>query len=201
MIYERGEFGIFPAKLIEGMTPNQQVVLSWLIYHTNSKTGACFPSHTTLCKETGIKSRTTMIQTLNELENLGYIFKDKADNGRGGYLRNQYKVFIKGGKLRSDIEQDYVQELDTNHKKENQKNYNIELFEKCWVDYERKGNKQIALRYWKKLSTEEQQLVHDNIHSYKSSREYQYRKDFQGWINPANKIFAGEIERKEIRSI
>ena len=38
MIYERGEFGIFPAKLVNGLSPNLQVVLSWLIYHTNTKT-------------------------------------------------------------------------------------------------------------------------------------------------------------------
>ena len=110
-------------------------------------------------------------------------------------------VYIKRGGDSTEIDHTLEQEVTTNQKKDNQKNYNIELFEKCWVDYERKGNKQIALRYWKKLSTEDQQLVHDNIHSYKSSREYQYRKDFQGWINPANKIFADEIERKDIRSI
>ncbi len=201
MIYENGEFGLFPAKLLKGMTPNQQVVLSWLIYHTNSKTGVCFPSHTTLCKETGIRSRTTMIQTLNELESLGYIFKDKTDNGRGGYVRNQYKVFIKRGQPRSNTEQDHVQGLDTNHKKENQKNYNIELFEKCWVDYERKGNKQMALRYWKKLSTSDQQAVHNSIPVYKSSRDKQYTKDFQGWINPVNRMWEDEVEVKEIRSI
>ena len=70
MIYENGEFGIFPAKNLKGLTPNQQVIMSWLIFHTNSKTGTCFPSHSTLCKETGIKSRTTMRETLNQLESL-----------------------------------------------------------------------------------------------------------------------------------
>jgi DNA-binding transcriptional MocR family regulator len=201
MIYERGEFGIFPAKLVNGLSPNLQVVLSWLIYHTNTKTKTCFPSHTTLCRETGIKSRTTIIQALTHLEELGYIRKNKRMRDDGGYSSNEYEVFIKGSSPFASNEHDTIQQMDTNHKKINQKNYNIELFEKCWVDYERKGNKQMALRYWKKLSTDDQQAVHNSIPIYKSNREFRFRKDFQGWINPSNRMWEDEIERKEIRSI
>lgn len=77
------------------------------------------------------------------------------------------------------------------------------LFEECWKKYERKGNKQIALRYWNKLSTDDQQAVNNSIADYISSREYKYRKDFQGWINPLNRIWEDKIikERKEVRSI
>ena len=201
MIYERGEFGIFPAKLVNGLSPNLQVVLSWLIYHTNTKTKTCFPSHTTLFRETGIKSRTTIIQALTHLEELGYIRKNKRMRDDGGYSSNEYEVFIKGSSPFASNEHDTIQQMDTNHKKINQKNYNIELFEKCWVDYERKGNKQMALRYWKKLSTDDQQAVHNSIPIYKSNREFRFRKDFQGWINPSNRMWEDEIERKEIRSI
>ena len=201
MIYERGEFGIFPAKLVNGLSPNLQVVLSWLIYHTNTKTKTCFPSHTILCRETGIKSRTTIIQALTHLEELGYIRKNKRMRDDGGYSSNEYEVFIKGSSPFASNEHDTIQQMDTNHKKINQKNYNIELFEKCWVDYERKGNKQMALRYWKKLSTDDQQAVHNSIPIYKSNREFRFRKDFQGWINPSNRMWEDEIERKEIRSI
>jgi hypothetical protein len=77
------------------------------------------------------------------------------------------------------------------------------LFEKCWSDYGRKGNKQMALRYWKKLSTDDQQAVNNCIPTYIKSREYKYRKDFQGWINPTNRMWEDEIvlQEKEIRSI
>ena len=201
MIYENGEFGIFPAKNIKGLTPNQQVIMSWLIFHTNSKTGTCFPSHTTLCKETGIKSRTTMRETLNQLESLGYIKKKNRYKESGGNSSNEYMVFIKRGGGGAFIDHTLEQGLTTNQKKDNQKNYNIELFEKCWVDYDRKGNKQMALRYWKKLSNDDQQSIHNSIPIYTSNREYKYRKDFQGWINPTNRMWEDEVERKEIRSI
>jgi DNA-binding transcriptional MocR family regulator len=201
MIYENGEFGIFPAKLLKGLTPNQQIIMSWLVFHTNSKTGTCFPSHTTLCKETGIKSRTTIIQTLNELESLGFIKKRVRMKETGGFSSNEYSVFIKRSNPTSNSEQDLLQKMNTNHKKDNQKKYNIELFEKCWVDYERKGNKSVALRYWKKLKDVDRQSIHNNINAYKKNREYQFRKDFQGWINPTNRMWEDEIEVKSVRSI
>jgi len=33
------------------------------------------------------------------------------------------------------------------------------------------------------------------------NREFKFRKDFQGWINPNNRMWEDEVERKEIRSI
>jgi hypothetical protein len=65
--------------------------------------------------------------------------------------------------------------------------------------YGRKGNKQTALRYWKKLSLKDRYNIQDNILPYINSREYKYRKDFQGWINPTNRMWEDEIiiEEKE----
>ena len=73
------------------------------------------------------------------------------------------------------------------------------LFDDCWAMYGRKGNKQTALRYWKKLSLKDRYNIQDNILPYINSREYKYRKDFQGWINPTNRIWEDEIiiEEKE----
>ena len=197
MIFEKGEFGIFPAKLIKGLSPNLQVVLSWLIFHTNSKTGVSFPSHETLCRECGIKSRSTIIQALNDLERLGYIRKRKRFKESGGYTSNEYEVFVKQRRGSSDNEQGYVQNVDTNQKNNNQKNINIELFNICWSLYEHKGNKQTALRYWEKLNDDDRKTIHQNIPTYIKSREKQYRKDFQGWINPTNRMWEDEIIVKE----
>ena len=73
------------------------------------------------------------------------------------------------------------------------------LFDDCWAMYGRKGNKQTALRYWKKLSLKDRYNIQDNILPYINSREYKYRKDFQGWINPTNRMWEDEIiiEEKE----
>lgn len=71
------------------------------------------------------------------------------------------------------------------------------MFEECWKLYGRKGNKRISLRYWKKLSTSEKLAVLKAIPAYCGSRERQYRKDFQGWINPTNRMWEDEIIKEE----
>ena len=75
------------------------------------------------------------------------------------------------------------------------------LFEECWVMYGRKGNKQTALRYWKKLSTDDQQAVNKCIPAYIKSREYKYRKDFQGYINGVNRIWEDQVEEQTMKRI
>ena len=75
------------------------------------------------------------------------------------------------------------------------------LFEECWILYGRKGNKQTALRYWKKLSTDDQQAVNKCIPTYIKSREYKYRKDFQGYINGVNRIWEDQVEEQTMKRI
>jgi hypothetical protein len=73
------------------------------------------------------------------------------------------------------------------------------VFDDCWAMYGRKGNKKTALRYWKKLSLKDRYTIQGKIIPYINSREYKYRKDFQGWINPTNRMWEDEIiiEEKE----
>ena len=70
------------------------------------------------------------------------------------------------------------------------------LFEECWKLYGHKGNKRIALRYWKKLSNDDKLQIKEKIPTYVQLREKQYRKDFQGWINPTNRMWQDEIDFK-----
>ena len=201
MIYTEGEFGIFPAKNIKGLTPKKQVTLAWLIFHTNTNTGVAFPSVNTLCDECGISSRTTMIGVLNELEREGFIRKRYRQKEGGGCTSNEYEVFIKRTTPCSENEQPPVQKLDTNYKKINQKNITIKddasvdaAFESAWAAYERKGNKQKSLRYWKKLTDEDRSSITETIPKYLASRpDKKFRKNFEGWINPANRMWEDEI--------
>lgn len=62
-----------------------------------------------------------------------------------------------------------------------------ELFEKCWVAYNRKGSKKKALEYWKKLTDKEKSCVMPHVKAYVSSRELQYQKDFERYLR--DKIF------------
>jgi hypothetical protein len=73
------------------------------------------------------------------------------------------------------------------------------LFETVWVQYERKGNKKTARIYWNKLKYEDKIAITKAIPIYIASREYKYRKDFQGWINPTYRRWEDEIEVKDER--
>ena len=91
--------------------------------------------------------------------------------------------------------------MNPNYKKVNNKNISnkeeasiLSTFESAWAAYERKGNKQTSLRYWKKLSGEDRSSIMKAIPLYIQSRpEKKFRKNFEGWINPTNKMWQDEI--------
>lgn len=109
--FTKGEFGLFPAKLLAGLPPNKQVILAWLIFRMNQE-GTCFPSVERLCADTGIKSRTTVTKCLKELEADGYVKAKQRKRDDGGSTSNEYRVFIR--------RQGGGQELDTNYTNTNQ---------------------------------------------------------------------------------
>ena len=62
-----------------------------------------------------------------------------------------------------------------------------ELFEKCWIEYRRKGSKKKSLEYWNKLTEEEKEKVMPHVKAYVSSRELNFQKDFERYLR--DKIF------------
>lgn len=70
------------------------------------------------------------------------------------------------------------------------------MFEECWKQYGRRGTKRIALRYWKKLSDDDKLSISKAIPSYCGNTDYEYRKFFEGWINPTNRMWENEIAVK-----
>ena len=58
----------------------------------------------------------------------------------------------------------------------------VELFEKCWIAYRRKGKKGKSLPYWKKLTESEKQMVLPHIKAYVTSRELQFQQDFERYL-------------------
>jgi hypothetical protein len=121
--FQKGEFGLFPAKILKGQSPNKQVIVAWLIFHMNQE-GTCFPSMETLCKETGISSRTTILKCLKELETDGFIKSKRRSRPDGGYTSNEYTVFIRRQSGCTTNEHGVSQQMDTNHKKVNNTNIN-----------------------------------------------------------------------------
>lgn len=89
--YKHGEFGIFPAFQLKGMNPYHQVVLAWLIFHTNQD-GYCWPSMKTLMTETGIKSRSKLRSVIIELEQAGIIESQNRNREDGSVTSNGYRI-------------------------------------------------------------------------------------------------------------
>ena len=56
-------------------------------------------------------------------------------------------------------------------------------FERAFILYERKGSKAVAFQKWIRLSPEEKQMVFLHIPHYISAYDFQYRKDFSGYLN------------------
>ena len=80
-----GEWSCFPYEIMKGLKPNMQVLYAWLVRHRNRHTGACYPSLKKLAKECGV-SRTTVINTLKQLEKEGLIKVLKKSGSRSYYL-------------------------------------------------------------------------------------------------------------------
>jgi len=89
--------------------------------------------------------------------------------------------------------------------KENKKHVAVDLeFENAWKMYERKGTKTKALNYWKMLTEKDKNEISAKIKDYVASTpDLQFRKNFEGWINPKNKLWrniifiAGQKQRTE----
>lgn len=68
-------------------------VFTALVFHADA-TGRCFPAHTTLGTECGIKSRRTVIDALKRLADLGMIRVEQRRNGAGAVTSNEYEILI-----------------------------------------------------------------------------------------------------------
>ena len=68
--------------------------------------------------------------------------------------------------------------------------HNVAKFEECWKAFGRYGAKGKALAYWKKLSPEERNAVERAIPAYMAVVSGgRYQKQFEGWINPQNRLW------------
>ena len=71
------------------------------------------------------------------------------------------------------------------------------MFEECWKLYGRKGTKRQAFRYWQRLSNDDKLAILKAIPRYCDNTNYDYRKFFEGWINPTNRMWENEIVAKQ----
>lgn len=92
MTLEKGTFGIFPAYLMKGLKPNEQLLLTWLWFHANNG-GSCWPSTKKLVEETGLSER-SIRQGYTILEKAGLIEKTARFREDGSQASNLFKVAI-----------------------------------------------------------------------------------------------------------
>lgn len=92
MKYEKGTFATVPVGVIKGIDPLAQVVFMWMCMHMNGE-GVCFPSIGLLSAECGIKSRRTVQQKVNFLEEIGLLIKTSRFSGNK-QTSNEYQIII-----------------------------------------------------------------------------------------------------------
>jgi len=80
---------------------------------------------------------------------------------------------------------------------EEKKRHSVAAFERCWVKYKRKGSKAKALRYWNRLSDGDHADIEQAIPAYVMSNDLCYLKNFEGWINPANRMWEDLVVVKD----
>lgn len=70
----------------------------------------------------------------------------------------------------------------------------LESFERIWSLYDKKTGKPAALRYWKRLSKADREAIEKAIPAYVAATpDKKFRKNLQGWINPANRMWEDEV--------
>ena len=212
---------MFWALKVKTNTPTQKLILLLLADRANDK-GTCFPSMSTIAKDACV-SRGCVIENVKKLSALGFIdVKNRtiknAETGTNRQTSNLYKLNlgshlkVQGVVIEDDrgshrglqgvvIEDDTIN-LPIEPTIETGTAMDEKEFEQVWILYQRKGNKQTALRYWKKLSQKDKEAIKAKIPSYvNTTPELRFRKDFQGWINPSNRIWENQIVPNEQTSV
>ena len=98
-----GEWCKYPHELMKGKPQTQQMVMLYLLSHRHNKTGACFPSISTLAKEIGLKTKKPVQNALKALENDGLVVRTPCFKQDGGRSSDRYTLAIKKYFLTTDL--------------------------------------------------------------------------------------------------
>lgn len=171
-----------------------------------------------MAKEIGY-SVDTLRKYIGELVASGWLVKGIQSNENGIFGAVEYTLRatnfsdtenFRHGKNSTLYNKDYKENIDCNKDnnikdkviKDNKNKNNAEkpkkdeIFEKCWVEYRRKGSKKKAKEYWIKLSDMEKQTILPHIKAYVSTRELIYQKDFERYLR--DKVFTTIVFSKNM---
>lgn len=164
MIYKAGSFTTVPTEVLLELTPYQQLIMVWLCHHAN-KDMSCFPSYSTLVKESKL-SRSTIIKTINELAVLKLLEKASRRDDKGDHS-NIYQLNINLDPCRvtnppvscddsitktselNPVELNPVNKKNIEKKSDNDYSDEFEEFMSVYPSRSGNNNKQSAWRSWK----------------------------------------------------
>jgi hypothetical protein len=195
-------YAIIPAEIRyeNQLSANEKLMYGEITALANN-TGECWASNAYFA---GLydKDVRTITRWISHLEKLGFI------DTKLHYKKNSKEVDKRIITLSTKMTAPYGQKCpdplgknvgDNNTSNNNTSIINEELFESLWKDYGCKGTKRIAKKYWSRLSKKDHKAIADALPKYIEVRPREYRKDFQGWINPDWKRWEDEIEVKDER--
>ena len=169
------------------LTWNEKILLLEIDSFT-SQDKDCFFSNKYIAEMLCV-NETTANKILSSLIKKGFVSKTKFD-GRNRYVKSNLLFSARQGceKVQGTLAI-YDNILNTNNntsnskdKKEKIEKENNELFEQCWIAYNRKGSKKKSKEYWHKLTEKEREQVFQHIKVYVNTREKKFQKDFERYL-------------------
>lgn len=149
---------------------NSLSVVSRLVYcYIATKSTTCKFSIVSMASEIGCKEE-LVVEALKSLTESGWL------SGEFDMVDDAKDVVLYDGPCK------VVDKTEEKTTEGAPKDDRLELFEKCWVAYRRKGNKKVSREYWLKLKDKEKDKVLPHIKSYVASREMHFQLDFQRYL-------------------
>lgn len=194
---KKNDYLLVQAFMIQELGLKGNELIIYALIHGFSKDGESeFKGSLSYISEWTGLSRPTVVSILKQLQENGLI--SKREYSVNGVKMCAYSVCDEESEQKNienvkksqsipavGVSTELFPDIDTDiqAKKAEEKRKSDELFEQCWIAYERKGTKQDAKVYWNKMTDKEKSMVLPHIKAYLSAKELQYRKDFQGYLN------------------
>lgn len=176
----------------KNLTWNEKILFLEIDSYTSSEKD-CFFSNEYISDLLGI-SVTNASKTISSLIEKGYVIKTKFD-GRKRYVKTalSYTTSLHCQQRQpsythdNNINNNNIETDNNTSNKEKEIDLSIskrnkELFEECWLAYNRKGSKKKALEQWQKINDETKGHILTHIKAYVGSRDRQFQKDFERYL-------------------
>lgn len=171
--YEKGTFVVVPNKnVLKGLSPNLQIIFFWVCSFADEN-GVCWPSRSTIAKNSGI-GKQTVDKHIKNLVELGFLTKEKRKDGAKN-MTNVYQIMVIDGVVQPLTQYNRqatlvqpltqgstidslgvacvdIQELNTYNSTTELNQSNSSLFEEFYHEYPSKKAKKVAEASWLRVN-------------------------------------------------